>query len=274
MSAGGKERFAASLAMYDWEEVRWATDAFWMDLAENCRRRGIEAPAEFERDRAHLQLCRDPSLVFGQVCGYHYATELKGVVELVATPRYAARGCTGMDYSSFLLVHQDSSHASIRDLRGRVAIVNSTASQSGYSAFRAAIAPVAQGKRFFERVLISGGHRASILAVAERRADVCSTDAVCVALAERHDTDVFSRLRVLAHTPSVPAMPFVCAAGLANRLLPAIREALFDVLADPKGDSVRRALFLDGAGVLSEDDYERVKALEQRSIDLGYPLLA
>src|SRR5262245_40101955 len=135
MSEGRNERLVASLAMYDWAEVRWATDAFWLDLAENCRRRGIEAPAELDRDHPHQELCRDRSLVFGQVCGYQFAMELKEAVELVATPCYSVRGCTGTDYSSFLLVHRDSSYASIRDLRGAVAIVNSTVSLSGYSAF-------------------------------------------------------------------------------------------------------------------------------------------
>ena len=100
-------------------------------------------------------------------------------------------------------------------------------------------------------------------AVAEGKADVCSTDAVCLALAERHDKAVFSQLRILAQTPSVPAMPFVCAAGLADAFLPALREALSDALADPKGATVRAALFLQGVGILAESDYEVVKTLEQ-----------
>ena len=63
--------------MYDWVEVRWATDAFWVGLAGSCRRHGIDAPAELDRERPFQELCRDPMLIFGQACGYHYLVELR-----------------------------------------------------------------------------------------------------------------------------------------------------------------------------------------------------
>ncbi len=71
-------------------------------------------------------------------------------------------------------------------------MINGRDSQSGYSALRAIVAPYAGGGRMFSDVSVSGSHRASLRAVAEGRADVATIDAVCWAMAERHEPAAFA----------------------------------------------------------------------------------
>jgi hypothetical protein len=45
----------ASLPMYDWPEVREATDAWWAGLARHLRDAGFEAPDRLTRARCNLE---------------------------------------------------------------------------------------------------------------------------------------------------------------------------------------------------------------------------
>jgi ABC-type phosphate/phosphonate transport system substrate-binding protein len=48
----------------------------------------------------------------------------------------------------------------------------------------------------------TGGHRQSVQAVADGRADVAAIDAVCWALAGRHEDAAVEKLRVINRTPA------------------------------------------------------------------------
>ncbi len=54
----------------------------------------------------------------------------------------------------------------------------------------------------------------------------------------------------------------------------AVREALFDVLADPDLAEARAALGLKGARVTTPADYERMLEIERGAEAAGYPRLA
>ncbi|NIR61538.1 MAG: hypothetical protein GWO02_19625, partial [Gammaproteobacteria bacterium] len=50
------------------------------------------------------EIWRSTELLLSQTCGYPLTHALAGVVELVATPAYAAQGCRGPEYASLLIV--------------------------------------------------------------------------------------------------------------------------------------------------------------------------
>ena len=141
----------ASLSMYDLAEVRAATDAWWRGLASALRRAGVESVPEVLTRGADGEVWQSPALLLAQTCGYPLTHALAGVVELVATPVYAAPGCRGAEYSSFIVVSEDNGAATLEELRGAVCTYNGRDSQSGYNALRAAIAPLAGGRAFFSR---------------------------------------------------------------------------------------------------------------------------
>src|SRR5436309_2979270 len=97
----------ASLPMYDWPEVRAATDAWWSGIS---RYLGVHIPLRRAKD--HASLWRGPDLLFSQTCGYPFTHELRGAVQLVATPHYRAVGCHGPAYSSFIFAREKCSDLS------------------------------------------------------------------------------------------------------------------------------------------------------------------
>lgn len=265
----------ASLGMYDLPEVADATDAWWAGLARALSREGVaDVPARLTRDRAVQAVWRAPDLLLSQTCGYPLTHEFAGRLRVVATPCYDCFGCDGPNYRSLIIVRADDAARSLADLRGRVAAVNAADSQSGYSALRAEVAPLAKSGRFFARVTTSGGHAASLALVTGGEADVCAVDCVTHALLARYRPAAVATLRVLARTAAAPGLPYVTRAGAGDDLVERLRAALVAALADPDLTAARTALLIAGAQVLPEDGYDRITEIERAAQAHGYAQVA
>jgi ABC-type phosphate/phosphonate transport system substrate-binding protein len=244
-----------SLPMYDWPEIAGATDAFWTSLSrqlgvEGALYRGVDYDAPWKR----------PDLVFSQTCGYPFTHEFRGKLRYVATPHYDADGCEGPNYCSIVFAREPGV---IVDFRGVVAAVNTPESMSGMLALKLVTAPFRDGSLpFFSRELMTGGHVASIEAVAAGRADVCAIDCVTVALARRHRPHLLAGLCEIGRSPSVPGLPYV-----TNALEPEVaRNALDKVFADSASEKVRKELLLTGCSNLGEQGYNIIPKLEAKLV--------
>lgn len=240
----------AALQMYDWPELRAATDAWWAGLARHL---GVATALSRPEDFTSPWFRDD--LLFGQTCGYPFTHALKGKVTLVATPHYACDGCDGPDYSSVIFARKQRAP---EEFRGSVAAVNTPDSMSGMLALKLVFAPFAQGGTFFSGAIETGGHLASLKGVREGKADVCAIDSVCVGLARRYRPQDLDGLVEIARSPRVPALPWITRAGDAERL----REGLASAFADPDLNDTREALLLSGFSVLDPSAYDRITALE------------
>ncbi|MBI2720462.1 MAG: PhnD/SsuA/transferrin family substrate-binding protein [Rhizobiales bacterium] len=240
----------ATLPMYDWPEFRAATDSWWAGIA-----RHLESVPPLARPADHTAAWRDPRLLFSQTCGYPFTHEFKGRLKLVATPHYGADGCEGPNYCSLVFARE---MRPLADFRGRTAAVNAPDSMSGMLALQLVFAPLGRHGRFFGSTIRTGGHIASLRAVREGSADVCATDAVCVALARRYRPDYLEGLVEIARSPAVPALPYVTIAGE----LAALQTALARAFADPDLIETRQQLLLTGYSTLSPQAYDRIIVLE------------
>ena len=247
----------ASLPMYDWPEVRQATDNWWAGIARHLD----NAPA-LDRGADYTALWRDPRLLFSQTCGYPFTHEFSGRLKLIATPHYGADGCSGPNYRSMVFARQGLPPA---QFRGGIAAVNNPDSMSGMLALQLVFAPFAQAGRFFARAIATGGHIASLHAVREGRADVCAVDAVCVAMARAYRPDYLEGLVEIARSPEVPALPYVTVSGN----LEALRLALARAFADPELSEARDHLFLTGHSLLQPQVYDRITDLEKAMRSAG-----
>ncbi|MFO1170358.1 MAG: PhnD/SsuA/transferrin family substrate-binding protein [Hyphomicrobiaceae bacterium] len=263
----------ASLPMYDWPEVHAAMDRLWAGVAARCRTAGVTVPDALERRADYQGVWTAPGLVLSQTCGYPYVKSLRGKVALVGAPVYDAEGCSGPTYRSMMIVRRDDAVGAVPGLRGRRAVINGRDSQSGYSALRAIVAPYAGGGRMFSDVSVSGSHRASLRAVAEGRADVATIDAVCWAMAERHEPAAFAGLRVLALSPVAPSLPFVTARTRSAEQRAMLRDALREAIA-AQAAYLRKELLLTGVEPIEDAAYDRIVEIEAESIALGYPEVA
>lgn len=252
-----------SLPMYDWPEVREATDAWARGLARHLRSHGFpDAPEAVSRLTDYRTLWLAPDLLLSQSCGYPLTHEYSERLTPVATPHYAAEGCSGSHYSSSVLVRSADSIGGASDLRGRVCAVNDRESMSGMLALKLIFAPLARKGDFFSRAVETGSHVDSLLAVQQGRADVCAIDAVCMALARRYRPELLSGLAEIACSPLVPGLPFVTSAARSREQIGRLREALAAAFADPELQREREALFLAGLSILEPTDYAIIAKLE------------
>ncbi len=264
----------AALPMYDFPEIAAANDALWRRIADGLRGRGVDAPGELARGRELMDLWRAPGLIFAQTCGYPYLKALRDCAVLLATPEYAFPGCHGADHCSFIVSSAQDSRRVLAAFRDSVAAVNADDSNTGMNLFRAAIAPVANGRPFFSEVVVAGSHVASLEAVADGRAALAAIDCVTFGLLGRLRPQLVARVAVVAQSPPSPGLPFIASATLPDKTLAAVRESVFEALADPDLAEARAALGLRGARVLTAADCRRVLDLERDAESAGYPRLA
>jgi ABC-type phosphate/phosphonate transport system substrate-binding protein len=137
--------------------------------------------------------------------------------------------------------------------------------------FRATIAPFAQGKPFFNSVLVTGSHAESVKAIVELRADVASID--CVTLAQLHSVGpgLAKQIEILAWTDESPGLPLITSASTDAGTVTAMRGVLMEIERDPNLMELRQELFIEGFEVLNETDYKQISLLEDAAVNLGYP---
>lgn len=267
---------SASLAMYaSPEPIAAANGALWSFLRDGLRQERIHGvPDNLNVDLAYNEVWFHPDLLFAQTCGYPYMHSLRGHVRLVATPCYALPGCDGPNACSFIVVRKGDPFASLEDLRGATAAINSRDSNSGMNLFRRALAPFARDERFFSAVVETGGHVASVAAVTAGAADVAAIDCVTHGNLQRFAPDRLAGVRILARTPLGPGLPFITRASASDGEVEAMRQVLRAALVDPAMEEVRQTLALRDIVTLSDADYGRVLVLEEEARSMGYPQLA
>lgn len=246
----------ASLPMYDWPEVRWATDALWAAIAERLAERGIAAPPKLDRDRPMEEAWTDPNLVLSQTCGWPYATRLIDRVRYVGTPVYDVPGCDGPLYSSMIVARRSDAAAGFPVLARRRIARNSADSFSGFVVLRAAMQDAGIDPDAAAWVE-TGGHRASIAAVASGKADVAAIDAVCWALAVEHEAAAAAELTIVSATPLRPGLPLITARTRNAEEVEALAAAFAEAVASPGLETAAQALRVAGVVRLDEGDYRR-----------------
>ena len=235
--------------MYDWPEIRGATDAFWHGLS-------LHMGWQDELNRAnYAELWRREDLHFSQTCGYPLTHEFKDLLTYVATPHYVADGCDGPNYSSIIFAREAGP---LSEFYGSILAINTVDSMSGMLAAKLVFAPLASNGEFFRRVKISGGHRNSLAAVRTKFADICAVDAVCVGLAKKHCPEILEGLVEIGRSPSVPGLPFVTKIGDVELL----RAALQKTFSDENLQPARQALLLTSFSILPINAYDQILDLE------------
>lgn len=250
----------AMISLYEMPEQAAVVQAWWVGLARHWQAAGLlDVPEHSRVPGDFYELWRAPDLFIAQTCGYPLTHALKGQVTLVATPCYAVEGCSGPSYCSVIVVHRDSDIGSLRDLAGKVAAINSRDSQSGWHAFRHSL--IGYGAPC--QILETGGHRRSVAAVCERRADVASIDCVTYSVLQAVAPQETAPLRILARSASAPALPFITRRDIPAADLQKLRDGLLAAVADPALAEVRSALLISGVEILPERAYDRILEIER-----------
>jgi ABC-type phosphate/phosphonate transport system substrate-binding protein len=212
-------------------------------------------PATLSPDELDLHtLWRHPDLLIAQACWGPIELGLGDHVHVVGQPSYQGiEGGEGLLYSSAVLMRvgladgeDDQQDRRILDrppppdgradlpvamLRGRRLAYNAPDSMSGLIALQRDIG--AAGESFediFPTRLETGGHRASILAVAKGGADVCAVDCLSWDMARRHEP-MADRLQVVGWTSLRMGLPLIT----SRRRAPEVVHRLLSILGPDCG---------------------------------------
>ena len=235
----------ASLPMYDRPETRAANDRFW-SLIRAGLPADLDAPETLTRSANIWNDWENPGLLLSQTCSLPYRARLHGKVTIVATPVQSI-DCTPGHYFSQMVIRRSDKRSKVKDFDGARLAINDDLSQSGWGA---AVTMAETHGISFGEVVTTGAHRNSAHAIAENHADIAAIDAVTWTLLTRHD-EIVNDLKVIASTPSTPALPFITAHhGHAETLYAAIENAMTELSADDKN-----TLCLNGLTRLPESAY-------------------
>ncbi|MEX0343982.1 MAG: phosphate/phosphite/phosphonate ABC transporter substrate-binding protein [Rhizobiaceae bacterium] len=185
-------------------------------------------PADFD----FYTLWRHPDLVFAQTCWGPLELGLAEHVTVVGQPDYSAfEGGRDIFYRSAILMRRSSSGSDISvpddngpafdvaDLRDRRFAYNGDDSMSGIIALRrdlvsgGAIQHEADFDRFWSQTAVSGGHRQSVIEVAEGRADVATIDCRTLDLCGRFEPAI-KELRIAGWTAERKGLPYIAAKSM------------------------------------------------------------
>ena len=252
-----------------------AVQTLWSVLREALVLKGLQQFPEAISWPQDLHLhWRAPELLLSQACGYPLTHALQGQVQLLGCFRYAAPGCEGIYCRSVLIARTESAHLALEDFRNRRVAFNSTDSQSGYNALRALIAPLAGQGRFFSQALATGGHRLSVDAVREGRADLAAIDCVTWALLQMHDVPATEGLCTIGHSAPYPGLPLITSLHTPPEQVQALRHGLHGLVIAPAAAQALGQLLIEGFETPDLAVYQRCIEMESSAIASGFPQLA
>ena len=199
----------ASLPMYARPGNRAAHDALWALIRDHLRDSAIAAPDALDHDIDHMDSWGRGDLVLGQICNLPLRKLFMDKVTIIGTADYGLAGCPAGHYRSHFVVHKDNPINNPLDLADKRFAYNELLSQSGYAA--AQLWAKARGAQFTP-TCHTGGHKNSINAVAEGRADIAAIDAQTW-LIETGENPHTRALRIIGHTDASPGMTFITRKG-------------------------------------------------------------
>lgn len=242
---------------------------FWQALRGKLVALGLEPlPNELVWPEPLLAHWKQPDLLLSQTCGFPLV-EFLPQVQLVGTLNYSAPGCNGPYYRSFLLVRDEDSHATLADFRGRTVAFNSTDSQSGFNSLRALIAPLAEKGQFFGDTRETGGHRYSLAAVQQGRADIAAIDCVTLELLRRYQPQEVAGLSIIGKTAAAPGLPLITSAATSPERLKLLRKAITETLAAPENHALCERLLITGFTLLPREEYQVIERMRDSALQLG-----
>jgi ABC-type phosphate/phosphonate transport system substrate-binding protein len=260
--------------MYPCPETTAATAAFWDALRVRLAAGGLDIrDVVFEGARAPVAEGIGPDVLFTQICGYPLFKVFRDQGTVIATPSFAFAGCEGPNHRAFFMVRAKDPAERLEDLRGCVFGCNSRLSNSGMNLPRLTLARIAEGRPFFRKVVITGGHLASLDHLRREAIDLCAVDCVTWGLLRKFRPADAVHYRILAQTARSPSPPLVTSTTTDARAVATLRQSLDTLFGDPSTVCVREMLGLTAVSVLNTSAYARLADYEKEAEDLGYPSL-
>ena len=214
---------------------------------------------------------RSPNLLIGHTCGYPYVTQWNKSHRLICVPEFDIPGCDGKHYSSWFVCGSKDRRDSIEAFKGGIAAINAVNSNSGMNVLRYQVSQFAKKDRFFNDVLISGSHLASLRAVADGLADIAAIDAVSYHHIVQAEPALARQTRIWGQSVKTTGLPFITHADEPISTAVLLR-AINRCIEESRGDAPESLGLIRFAGV-EDSDYDFIYKLETDATARGYPSL-
>lgn len=240
----------------EWARIRAAFRAAGIDAPERLARRNAELPpvpggirnemgklvapdpASLPPDELDFHtLWLHPKLLFAQTCWGPMELGLQDHVTVVGQPSYSGmEGGQGELYSSAILMQGGAARAisaptdgrpviPLDLLRGKRFAYNGLDSMSGIIALTRDLGALGASTDIFSELIQTGAHRASLVAVAEGRADVCAIDCRSWDIACRHEPRARG-VEVVGWTAKRKGLPIITAKATPPAVVAVLKRAL------------------------------------------------
>lgn len=177
-----------------------------------------------------------PRLLLAQTCWGPLELGLAEHVTVVGQPSYEGiEGGQGEFYSSAILMRKRGRGVAPPDharplipldaIRGKRFAYNAPDSMSGYLALARDLDAVGEGMSIFPEYVITGSHRASVIAVADGIADVCAIDCRSWKLAQLHEPRA-GAVEVVGWTAKRKGLPFITSKATPPDVVAALQAIL------------------------------------------------
>jgi phosphonate transport system substrate-binding protein len=157
-------------------------------------------------------------------------------VEAFAVPETQKQGAT---YRAVIIARKDHGISSLKDLQGKTFAFVDPSSTSGHLFPKAALIKAGyEPERFFSRVIFSGGHDASAIAVQNGKVDAAAVADVLVETAYKRGMLKPEEVGVIWTSDPIPGAPFVYRKDLPEDLKAKLRKSLSEIRDMPWGTNV------------------------------------
>lgn len=176
--------------------------------------------------------------------------------------------------SSMIIVHKDSPIESLLDLDIKsknetfTAAVNSRSSMSGNLLLNATLK-----KNIMDtlRIIYTGAHEASAIAVGSGKADIAAIDCVTFSILSKYKPNSIKNIRILTQSPQAPPLPYVTSINSCPNLVKMLKEALKISIIKLKSqsNSCIEALFIEDFDINEDNEVDMYREKLSYLQDLG-----
>jgi phosphonate transport system substrate-binding protein len=178
--------------------------------------------------------------------------------QLVATPEVQ----NSHFYHSYLIVNKASVFQTLENLRGRVFAFSDPDSNTGKLVPTYWLSQIGERpETFFSKTIYTYSHDNSILAVAKSLVDGAAVDGLIWEYYHRKNPIFTSQTRIIRRSDPYGIPPMVASSAISYELMAKIRELLFSMHEDPKGQAILSELMIDKFIAPNDKWYDSIRKI-------------
>lgn len=167
-------------------------------------------------------------------------------------------------YYSYIIVPQDSTAQSLRDLRGKRFAFTDPMSNTGKLSPTYMLALMGEDEnRFFSHFTFTYSHDKSIEAVAKKLVDGAAVDSLVWDYMSLKDPLYTSKTKIISKSAPYGIPPLVVPKGLDNQLKEELRSIFLHMHEDAQGREILAEIMIDRFVEVSDDIYDNVRAMQK-----------